>query len=187
MKKFFGKKQLLLGTLVVALGMAVYLNYYFAQSPLGLLDSGKQPQHNDKNLGDALNVNAQTGKEDPADTPTAADYFKQARENRERSREEATQTVKDLLNNVKATEEQKNAVTAQVLAITKAIDQESKIENLIKAKGFADCVVYIEDTKCSVVVSAPSLTVQDTAKISQVVTAQSDIAAQNINIVTVNS
>ena len=55
------------------------------------------------------------------------------------------------------------------------------------AKGFADCVVYIEGTNCSIVVSAESLTVQDTAKISQVVTSQSGILAQNINIVTVNS
>ena len=180
MKKFFGKKQLLLGALVVALGMAVYLNYYFAQSPSGLLDTTPHQQESDKNLGDALNVNTSPDEE-------AADYFAQARENRERSREEATETVKELLNDVKATAEQKDSVTAQVIAMTKAIEQESKIENLIKAKGFADCVVYIEKDKCSVVVSAESLTVQDTAKISQAVTAQSDILAQNINILTVKS
>ncbi len=179
MKKFFGKKQLLLGTLVVALGMAVYLNYYFAQSPSGLLDTTPQQQESDKNLGDALNVNTSPDE--------AADYFVQARENRERSREEATETVKELLNDVKATAEQKDTATAQVIAMTKAMDQESKIENLIKAKGYADCVVYIEGDKCSVVVSAESLTVQDTAKISQAVTAQSDILAQNINILTVKS
>lgn len=181
MKKIFGKKQLLMGTLVLALGMAVYLNYYFAQSPAGLLDTTPQQQEQqkeqDKNLGDALNVN----------TTPATDYFKQARESREDAREEATQTVKDLLGNVKATEEQKAAATQQVIAITKAIEQESKIESLIKAKGFTDCVVYIEGDNCSIVVSADSLSVQDTAKISQTVTSQSDISAQNINIVTVNS
>jgi hypothetical protein len=59
MKKWFGKKQLLVGTLVVALGMAVYLNYYFAQSPSGLLDtSGTRQEQPDKHLGEALNVNA---------------------------------------------------------------------------------------------------------------------------------
>ncbi len=178
MKKFFGKKQLLLGTLVVALGMAVYLNYYFAQSPSGLLDTGtRQEQNDDKTLGDALNVN------------TAPDgditYFEQARASRQSAREEMTETVKELLNSVKATEEQKAAATEQAIAITRAIEQESKIESLIKAKGFADCVVYIEGENCSVVVSAESLTVQDTAKISQTVTAQSGVLAQNINIVTV--
>ncbi len=179
MKKIFGRKQLLLGTLVVALGMAVYLNYYFAQSPSGLLDTNTQQSEQDKHLGDALNVNT---------TPdSTANYFDQARESREAAREEATETVKELLNDVKATDDQKAAATQQVIAITKAIEQESKIESLIKAKGYADCVVYIEGDNCSIVVSAESLTVQDTAKISQTVTSQSDISAQNINIVTVNS
>lgn len=181
MKKFFGKKQVLLGTLVVALGMAVYLNYYFAQSPSGLLDTGsQQQQHNDKTLGEALNVNATP----EGDAQSASAYFDQARASRQSAREEAAETVKELLNDVKATDQQKEAATAQMLAITKAIEQESKIESLIKAKGFADCVVYIEGENCSVVVEAESLTVQDTAKISQTVTAQSGVLAQNINIVT---
>lgn len=175
MKKFFGKKQLLLGTLIVALGMAVYLNYYFAGSS-GLMDT--TPQVPDKNLGDALNVNTSPEKEN---------YFEQARESREAAREEATETVKELLSDVKATEEQKLQATQQAMAITKAIEQESKIESLIKAKGYADCVVYIEGEQCSIVVSAESLNVQDTAKISQAVTSQSHISAQNINIITVNS
>ncbi len=177
MKKVFGKKQLLLGTLIVALGLAVYLNYYFAQSPSGLLSD--PPTHQtDKNLGDALNVNT---------TPEKENYFEQARQSRAAAREEAVATVKELLEGVKSTEEQKAEAAVQALAITKAIEQESKIENLVKAKGFADCVVYIEGDSCSIVVSADSLTVQDTAKISQVVTSQSSISAQKINIITVNS
>lgn len=179
MKKFFGKKQLLFGTLVLALGMAVYLNYYFTQSPNGLLDTpAQQQQEQDKHLGDALNVNASADKEE---------YFEQARENREAAREEATETVKELLSNVKATEEQKAEATKQVLSLAAAMEQESAIENLIKAKGFQECVVYIHEDKCSVVVSAEALTVQDTAKITQTVTAQSGISAQNVNIITVNS
>ena len=179
MKKIFGKKQLVLGTLIVALGLAVYLNYYFAESPQGLLDTQPPQTEQDKNLGDALNVNT---------TPEQTeDYFEQARKSREEAREEVAETVKDLLGDVKATDEQKAAATAQAVAITKAIEQESKIESLIKAKGFSDCVVYIEGENCSVVVSAESLTVQDTAKISQIVTSQSQILAQNMNIITVNS
>ncbi len=182
MKKFLGKKTVLLGTLILALGAAIYLNYFFAEGPTGIVDNSnaqtEQP-NDDKTLGEAINVNGVT------DTPTAEEYFKQARGSREAAREEAVQTVKDLLNDVKATDEQKKTVTAEVIAITKAIEQESNIESLIKAKGFADCVVYIADGSCSVVVQSDSLTVQDTAKISQVVTSQADIPAQNINIVTV--
>lgn len=188
MKKFFGKKQILLGTLAVALGVAVYLNYYFAQSPVLpdsniQIEAGTKPGEDDKTLGEALNVN---GNAENKEEQTPEEYFEMARKNREASRKEATQTVKDLLSDVKATDEQKNAVTAQVIAMTKAIEQESKIESLVKAKGFTDCVAYIENDSCSVVVHSDDLTAQDAAKISQVVTAQSNISAEKINIVTVN-
>ncbi len=190
MKKFLGKKHVLLGTLAVALGVAVYLNYYFAQSPVKIpenigVSAGDETEQNDKTLGEALNVNG-TDVTQNEEKLTAAEYFAQARKNREVSREEATQTVKDLMNDVKATEEQKTAVAAQVIALTKAIEQESKIENLVKAKGFKDCVAYIEDGSCSIVVQSDNLTAQDATRISQVVTSQADIPAQKINIVTVN-
>ncbi len=187
MKKFFGKKQVLLGTLAVALGVAVYLNYYFAKAPSVMPDNiDTQTQTNpsdDKNLGEALNVN---GNAENKEEQSPEEYFAMARENREASRKEATQTIKDLLSDVKATDEQKSAVTAQVIALTKAIEQESKIESLVKAKGFTDCLAYIESDKCSIVVQSDDLTAQDAAKISQVVTSQADIPAQKINIVAVN-
>lgn len=183
MKKFFGKKQILLGTLIVALGVAVYLNYFLVQTPTqGPGNSNQsQQQDDDKTLGEAINVNTGT------DELSAEEYFSGARKSREEAREEALQTAKDLLTDVKATEAQKQTVTAEVIAMTKAIEQESNIEMLIKAKGFAECVVYISGDSCSVVVQSDALTVQDTAKISQIVTAQADIPAQNINIVTVKS
>lgn len=179
MKKFLGKKTLLLGTLILALGVAVYLNYFFADTN-GMV-GGTQKPSDDKTLGEAINVNTEPSE------PTAAEYFANARKSREDSRAQAVETVKELLNDVKATNEQKAAATAEVIAITKAIERESNIENLLKAKGFAECIVYIADDSCSVVVQSDALTVQDTAKISQIVTAQSDISAQNINIVTVKS
>lgn len=182
MGKFFGKKQVLLGTLVVALGVAVYLNYYFAEQPTGQPDPDApttQSTASDNNLGDAMNVNS-------SQVDTAAAYFKQARENREDAREEATELVKEVMKDVKVTDEQLQTATEQLTAMAKAIEQESKIEELIKAKGFTDCIVYIEGDHCSIVVQSEGLSVQDTTKISQIVTAQSDISAQNINIVTVN-
>ena len=95
----------------------------------------------------------------------------------------AISSIKEVLDNVKANDEQKQAAATAITVMAKAIAQESAIEDLIRAKGFADCVVYIEGEQCSVVVKSESLTVQDTSQISQIVTAQSNILAQNINIV----
>lgn len=181
MAKIFGKKQVVLGTLVVALGAAVYLNYYLAQQPAGVLGTDQpttQTTVPEKELGEAINVNSGT-------VQTAEQYFEEARESRETAREEATALVKEVLNDVKANEEQKQAVTLQVAAMAKAIEQENKIEQLVKAKGFAECIAYIEEDRCSIVVQHENLSAQDTAKISQIVVAQSGISAENINIVSV--
>lgn len=189
MSGFFGKKQVLLATLVVALGLAVYLNYYFAnQTPDVSANAGTSDT--DKNLGDAQYVN--NGSTVTTDGETAAtttgdpeDYFVQARLNRENARQEALDIIKDTLNDVKATDEMKAQATAKIEAVTAALEQESKIESLIKAKGFADCVVYIEGENCSVVVRSEGLQIQDTVQITEIITSQSDIVAQNISIVPV--
>ena len=70
-------------------------------------------------------------------------------------------------------------------AIAQAVEQESKIESLIKSKGFADCVVYIEGENCSIVVRSEGLKPQESVQITEIVTTQSNIVAQNINIGTV--
>ena len=186
MNGIFGKKQVLLATLIVALGLAVYLNYYFANKTPAL-PTGTGTSSSDKNLGDAQYVGNPSTVSDgeTSTTEDPSDYFVQARLNRENARQEQIDIVKDTLNDVKATDEIKKQAADKVEAITQAIEQESKIESLITAKGFTDCVVYIEDTNCQVVVRSEGLQVQDTVQITEIVTSQSDITAQNINIVPV--
>lgn len=193
MKNFFGKKQVMLATLAVALGLAVYLNYYFSskQPPVtstGGTTTSTTPTHG--NLGDSQFVNASTDPSGTGTTTTAAvgsAYFAQARANRESAREEALDILKELLSDVKSTDAMKQEATNKAAAIAKAVEQESKIEDLVRAKGFADCVVYIEDKNCNVVVQADGLKPQETLQITEIVSAQSNIAMENIKIVTVNS
>lgn len=113
--------------------------------------------------------------------------FRQARKNREEARAQSLDLIKDMMNDVKATDEIKKEALAKTEEVAAAIEQESKIESLIKAKGFADCVVYIEGENCNVVVKADSLQPQQTIQITEIVTAQSKIVAQNIKISNVNS
>lgn len=180
MSSFFGKKQVLLATLVVALGVAVYLNYYFATQDPNI--GANAPASSSDNLGDAQFVGNNSVVSEPPDDGDSDDYFVQARLSREQAREEALDIVKDLMNDVKATDEIKKEAVEKAAAIAAAVEQESKIESLIKAKGFADCVVYIEDKNCNVVVKSDGLKPQESIQITEIVTTQSKIVAQNISI-----
>ena len=186
MNHIFGKKQVLLATLIVALGLAVYLNYYFSTQNPDIVDTNTSTTSQD-NLGDAQYVNGSAVSSPDDVSETEDDYFAQARLNREQARTEALDVIKEMMNDVKATDEIKQQAAEKAAAIAAAIEQESKIESLIKAKGFADCVVYIEEENCNVVVKSEGLKPQESVQITEIVTNQSNIVAQNISIGTVNS
>ena len=187
MTRIFGKKQVLLATLIVALGVAVYLNYYFSSQQPPTTDVNGRPTSStsSRNMGDAQFVGNSSVVSSPESTVDANDYFVLARLSRESAREEALDIVKDMMNDVKATDEVKKQAAEKAAAIAQAVEQESKIESLIKSKGFADCVVYIEGENCSIVVRSEGLKPQESVQITEIVTTQSNIVAQNINIGTV--
>lgn len=192
MKQFLKKKQLMMVALVAALGMAVYLNYYLLEDPA--LSAGTDPEDSSAsqdadNLGDATFVGA--GVSDP-DTDVSGDtsdtsqegatYFDTARKNRTAAREQALSILQEVLDNAQASAEDKALATQQATAIAENVLQESHIESLIAAKGFADSVVYIEGDSCSVVVQAETLQQQESMQIMQIVVSQSAIKADKVQI-----
>lgn len=191
MKRFFGKKQVLVATLAVALGLAVYLNYYLAQSELktDTATGGNTTVTTGGHLGDSQYVSGTTTvpAEQTGGTTVQTPYFEQARASRKAARSESLQVLQELVNDVKSSQAVIDDATAKILAVAEAGEQESAIENLVKAKGFADCVVYIEGERCNVVVLSEGLTGAQTLQIAEIVTAQSSIKTENIKISSVKS
>ena len=64
---------------------------------------------------------------------------------------------------------------------------EAQIENLVVAKGYADCVAFIGEDNLSIAVSSPEggLTEADTAKIVDVVRQTAGYTADQIHIIEV--
>ena len=61
---------------------------------------------------------------------------------------------------------------------------EAQVENLVKAKGYADCVAFMGDGGVSVVVSTAGdgLQTEDVAKITDIVLSETDYTADQIRI-----
>lgn len=179
-KKRFGKKQWVLAGMVMLLGAAVYLNYYVAeQAPLSVgadTDTAQATATTTRALGESQFVN---------NTTAAADYYAAVRQEREQAREEALAILKDALQDVKADEETQQETLEAVTAAAMAVEQENAVESLVKAKGYADCVAFIEDDHCHVTVKTDSLTEAQTLQIAQIVMTQTDVPAANINIMAV--
>ena len=90
--------------------------------------------------------------------------------------------MKSVLENVDATEEDVSAATEKITEISKQINAENKIESLIKAKGFENCVVYLDGDSANVVVKTDGLTPEQAAQIKNIVLSEQSVAQENISI-----
>lgn len=181
----FGKKQLVLGSLLLALGAAVYLNWQFAgvnKLPVDDLSSESSQ------LGAAQLVNnayIETVSDDLQQTAGSADKFSEARLNRQNSRDEAIELLDDVLENLDSDSEAKQAAVEQASVIAQSILKETNVENLLQAKGYKESVAYINDGECSVVVSG-TIEAADTLIIQEIVMEQTGITADKIKIIGTN-
>ncbi len=200
--------------LTLALGAAVYLNWSFSrEAPADLLVSGgtadavetsaqaaapitdplavetaaetddvevTADDTANKNYGEAqlVSVNQDSGKE----------FFESARLTRSKARDEALDTLKKSLKDAKLTSEEKDQLTTELSARISNITLETKLETLIKSKGFADCVVNLEGSKANVTVMTESdaLTTEEVTRIRDALLNQcKGLTAQDITIVEV--
>ena len=190
-----GKKRWMTLALVGALGLAVYLNYYMTTDPAlsaGTEMSSPAEEEEETHLGDATFVGAgvsdsNTEGETAPPPEDTRNYFEKARDNRLAAREEALSILQEVLDNAGASAEDKKTATAQANAIAENVLQESKIENLILAKGFADSVVHIDGDACSVVVQSVDLQPQESLQIMEIVVSQSGVAADKVQILSVEA
>ena len=185
----FGKKQLVLASLVLALGAAVYLNWQFAGTnrlPVG--DSASETSQ----LGAAQLVNnayVETVTDDLEPSSSAetasADVLSQARMDRQNSRDEALELLDSVLNRVESDSAAKQQAVDQASAIAQNILDESNVESLLEAKGYSDCVAYISPEECSVVI-AGTVEEADTLIVQEIVMEQTGLTADKIKIIGTN-
>ena len=115
----------------------------------------------------------------------ADDFFAKARLEKETSRDEAVATLAKMFGDSSASSEQVKDATEKAVATAQMIENESKMETLIKSKGFEDCVVYLSDQSAKVVVKSDGLDEAGAAQIMDIVVGESDIPSENVSIVEV--
>ncbi len=188
MTKKIGRKQLVLASLVLALGAAVYLNWQFAGT--NKLPVGDDTGSASSQLGAAQLVNnayVETVSDallesSPANAAPGESTFAEARLNRQNSRDEALELIDNVLEDVNADSDAKKTAVEQASAMAQNILKETNVEGLLKAKGYEECVAYIADGQCNVVVSG-DLQDSDMLVVQEVVMEQTGLSAEKIKII----
>ena len=144
------------------------------------------PENGTKILGEATLVSGGEGSEagDEETVYTGSDYFASARLTRQQARDSAISLLEDAAKQEDADKEVANQASESIQVLASYTLKEAQIENLVTAKGYADCVVFMGTDSCSVVVDAGEngLEATDVAKIKDIVINETQYTAGQIKI-----
>lgn len=168
------RRQLILATLVVALGAAVFVNWYYTGNNSSV-QSAEETTESEyvQNLGEAKYVNA---------NGEAADYFSEVKLNRQKSRDESLEKLNESLKTVKSGSEEAKEITKSIDELSAQIKLESDIEALISAKLASECVAVINEKSAQVVVAKDALGDDAALQIIDIITTNTELTAENIKI-----
>ncbi len=166
-----GKRNLLIIGAVLLIGVAVYLNYVWWYQPLN------DPGYGDNNMKD------QYGDQNNSSVNTTESYFTATQLSRDKARDEALEVLQTVVDSEDALQETKDAALSDIARIALDIEQESNIETLVMAKGFANCVAVINGDAVSVIVESDGLLANQVAQIKEIVYEQTGIKPTGITII----
>ncbi len=188
------KRNAVVAAIALFVCAAVYLNWNYEQE----VNAGKT-------LGESAMVDGKTdplvgqnaaqdqtegedGTVENQNTATSpSSYFASARLNRQQARDSALTLLQDAAAGEDADQTMKDQANATIQTMADYTVTEAQIENLVVAKGYADCVAFIGEQSLSLAVAAPEagLTEADTARIVDVVGQVTDFTASQIKIIEV--
>ncbi len=186
------KRNAVVVAIVLFVGAAVYLNWSYNNQTE---ETGDDPG---KVLGETSLVNgeqdeegtAQTGEtgetgETDGEETTQTGYFASARLNRQQARDSALELLQEAAADASADQALIDEANASIQAMATYTMSEAQAENLITAKGYGECVCFLNEDSASVVVSATEngLTESDTARIVEIVMETTGLEANQIKII----
>lgn len=184
------KKNAVYGVIALMLVVAVYLNWSYVRTPDDLAVSSPTAEDTDMlgvsgvPLENAEEVSV-TQHSEQTEVVATADFFTESRLSREQARDEAISILQDTIANEQIDQASKSDVTEQIAVIAENSVEEAKIESLIKAKGYAEAVVFIGDSSVNVIVQPPEegLQATDASVIRDIVVSETNVTADAIKIV----
>lgn len=201
MKRILKKNQVIITALAILIAVAGYISFTQANPDNQDPTATEQPASSDELLDlseedlaadiftDTEDSNTEDADvEDHSDagttvlTSASSDTAAQMKLNREQTRSKNKETLLEIINSDKVTDNQKQDAIDQLEKMTDIAEKESAAENLLMAKGFTDVVVIISQDGADVVLTMPDASEAKRAQIEDIVKRKTGISAENIVI-----
>lgn len=187
------KRNLVIAAVMVFVCAGVYLNWLQEHGTPSLSETLDA----DVVLGESTLVMAETEAETAAAASLDAALEQTAELSAEErfavlrlSRQQARDSAVELLQEAMAYDDAAavGQASGQLTGLVASALQEAQIESLVMAKGYEDCVTYLEENTVFVAVAAPAEGLQqaDVAVISDIVTSQTEYDLTQLRIIEVN-
>ena len=178
-----GKRNLIIAGAVIMIGLAVYLNWIFFAGT-GTDDNYQYDQSTGMNTNYGTTLGTGSTNQDSTATDSAS-YFTSVQVSRQKARDEALEVLNSVVDNDNATDEVKAEAVAEIRQIASEMENEAKIESLIKTKGYAQCVAVISGENVSIVLQHEGeLSASALAQINAIVYEQTGISPSGVSIIT---
>ena len=192
-------------TLAAALVVAVYLNWQYARTGVslnedavnvsaavetqaepaaevvtdGLMTEAEAVSSAGKNYGEAQLVSVAND--------SGAKFFEEARLKRQKAHDAALDTIQKTLKSSNLSADEKKTYVQEFTGNLEDLNADNEIETLVKAKGFADCLCFLQSGRAdlTVMTAGDALTAAQVAQIRDIVLSKSSVTAQNITVVEV--
>ena len=190
------KRNAVVVTVSLLICAAAALNWKFSADQAAE-DAQETQETGTKILGEATLVSGQENGEETEDAAaqvdetevyTGSDYFASARLTRQQARDSAVNLLQEAAEQEGADQSVANEASEGIAALASYTMKEAQIENLVTAKGYADCVAFMGEDSISVVVSTQTgeLTAEDVAKITDITMTETGLPASSIKIMAAN-
>ncbi|MGJ7044606.1 SpoIIIAH-like family protein [Thermoanaerobacterium thermosulfurigenes] len=178
---YLKKKSIAIASLVLLIAIAFVINYNY-QNGINKNTSSKNSLNSQ--LIDNSNVSSSSSANEQSEATTAlsSGLFASYRQDRDINRSRSLEALQEIVNNKNTSQETRDEAQKQIIKLTETNQKELILENLIKAKGFQDAIVLIDNNTANVIVQADKLSAQEVAKIQDVVSQQTGFPLDNIKI-----
>lgn len=110
-------------------------------------------------------------------------FFVEYRLQRERARGQQIEILREIINSPSSAGDTRQVAQEQLLSISRSVAKEARVENMLKAGGYREAVVCVDQKGVTVVVDSPGLNSAQEAKLIELVSRETGIGEQGIIIV----
>ena len=116
------------------------------------------------------------------ETDQQEDYFTNSKLERDKMYSQMIDIYQKILERIKITSEQKTIANQEITNINNTKNAIMIAENLIKTKGFKDCVIFVNDKSISVIIQSEQMEQEQIAQVQNIIARELNAEIENIHI-----